>query len=106
MSFPINIKFSIPTDDGESGPLYFSVSKDFPQIQTLEFEGRNELEKWGVVAVTCEISLASLTCQSGTLVEFYYGQPNVVDGMHIGGTLNMGPLKDSGTFTLVQVVPT
>ena len=99
-------------DDGtlqcnsDSGPLYASVSKDFPHMQTLKFEEPNELEKWGLVAVTCEIALASLICQWGPLVEFFYGPPNVVDGMHIGGMLEIEPLKDSGTFTLIQVVPT
>ena len=99
-------------DDGtlqcnsESGPLYASISETYPGVQTLEFEDPNELETWGLVAVTCEIALASLICSLGTLLEFYYNTPNVVDGMHIGGTLAIGPLKDENTFTLIQVVPT
>ena len=99
-------------DDGtlqcnsEFGPLYASVSKSYPYVQTLEFEDPNELETWGLVAVTCEIALASLICSSGALVEYYYGPPTVIDGMHLGGVLQIGALKNEDTFTLVSIVPT
>ena len=89
-------------DDGtlqcnsESGPLYASIPSgqvgDFP----LEFQDPNELDNFGLVAVTCEVYFSILDCQVGEIRIFYY------DTFY--GVLLLGTLGES--FTLLKVVST
>lgn len=101
--------FTLSTDgrlqcNSESGPLYASVSNGHPYTQSLEFEAPEGLDKWGLVAVTCQIANRVLTCQWGPLVVFYFEPSNVVNGTQVGETLDIGVVGDYTPFT-IQVVP-
>ena len=89
-------------DDGtlqcnsDSGPLYASLPGYEVTDLTWEFEDPSELDRWGLVALTCSIGDANLLCQLGGLRVPYLGDDGIL-GMGAVGV----PL-----FVLLLVVPT
>ena len=102
-NFTLNADGTLQCNSG-SGPLYACVSNGHPYTQSLEFEDPDDLDEWGLVAVTCAIADRVLTCQWGPLVVFYFEPSDVVDGKQIGEILEIGIVEDGTPFT-IQVVP-
>ncbi len=102
-NFTLNADGTLQCNSG-SGPLYACVSNGHPYTQSLEFEDSEDLDEWGLVAVTCAIANRVLTCQWGPLVVFYFEPSDVVDGKQTGETLEIGVVGDGTPFT-IQVVP-
>ena len=88
-------------DDGtlqcnsESGPLYASLPGGEVSDLTWEFEDPSELNRWGLVALTCSMGGKNLDCRLGVLRVPYVGDD---------GILGMGQVGIS--FVLLVVVPT